>query len=164
VKTISKTLVTTILAASLLSGCATQGMGGSDVGTKQGVGALGGAILGGLAGSRFGGGTGKLVAVGAGTLLGAFVGSELGKSLDRADQNAMTNAAYQSYAAPVGQTIQWNNPDSGNRGTFTTLRDGRDQSGAYCREYQQTITVGGRMEQGHGIACQQPDGSWKIVS
>ncbi|WP_328702906.1 RT0821/Lpp0805 family surface protein [Arenibaculum pallidiluteum] len=161
-----KSLLASVLAVSLLAGCANQGMGGGmdGMGTKQGFGTVGGAVLGGLAGSRFGGGTGKLVAVGAGTLLGAFLGSEMGKSLDRADQTAMQNAAYRSYAAPVGQTVQWNNPNTGNQGTFTTLRDGRDSSGSYCREYQQTITVGGRMEQGHGIACQQPDGSWKIVS
>lgn len=33
----------------------------------------------------------------------------------------------------------------------------------YCREYQKTITVGGRYESGYGTACMQPDGSWMIV-
>jgi hypothetical protein len=33
----------------------------------------------------------------------------------------------------------------------------------YCREYNKTITVGGRYESGYGTACMQPDGSWMIV-
>lgn len=36
-------------------------------------------------------------------------------------------------------------------------------SGQYCREYQSTIHVGGRLQQGYGTACQQPDGSWRVV-
>lgn len=34
----------------------------------------------------------------------------------------------------------------------------------YCREYTRTIYVGGQAQQGYGTACQQPDGSWKIIS
>lgn len=33
----------------------------------------------------------------------------------------------------------------------------------YCREYQQTITIEGRTQQGYGTACLQPDGSWKLL-
>jgi len=33
-----------------------------------------------------------------------------------------------------------------------------------CREYQQTITVGGRTERAYGTACKQADGSWKIIN
>ncbi len=36
-------------------------------------------------------------------------------------------------------------------------------AGQYCREFQQTIVVGGQQQQGYGRACRQPDGSWKIV-
>jgi hypothetical protein len=34
----------------------------------------------------------------------------------------------------------------------------------YCREYTKTIRVGGHRESGYGTACEQPDGSWMIVS
>lgn len=34
----------------------------------------------------------------------------------------------------------------------------------YCREYQQTVTIGGTTQQGHGTACLQPDGSWQIAT
>ena len=33
-----------------------------------------------------------------------------------------------------------------------------------CREFQQTIVIGGRLEQAYGTSCQQPDGSWRISS
>ena len=32
----------------------------------------------------------------------------------------------------------------------------------YCREYTQTVAIGGVTQQGHGTACLQADGSWKI--
>jgi hypothetical protein len=34
----------------------------------------------------------------------------------------------------------------------------------YCREYTKQIIVGNRIEQGYGVSCLQPDGSWKIQS
>ena len=156
-----KKIAVTAIIALTLAGCTQSGNG---YGTKQTVGAVGGAVAGGALGSRFGGGTGKLITTGVGTLLGAYLGSELGQSLDRADEGYAQQAASQAYSAPIGSTIQWNNPESGNRGTITPIRDGRDSSGAYCREYQQTVYVSGRAQQASGTACQQPDGSWRIVS
>lgn len=32
----------------------------------------------------------------------------------------------------------------------------------YCREFTETIVVGGRKEQGYGTACLQADGAWQI--
>jgi surface antigen len=148
-----------LVALTLMAGCTTDG-----IGPKQGFGTLGGAAAGGLLGSQIGGGTGKLVAVGAGTILGALLGSEIGSSLDRADQAYAGRAVQQAYAAPIGQKIVWNNPESGNSGVIVPIREGRQpNTNAYCREYQQTVTVGGRTQQAFGQACQQPDGSWKIV-
>ena len=102
-----------LIALTLVAGCTTDGFG-----PKQGFGTLGGAAAGGLLGSQIGGGTGKLVAVGAGTILGAFLGSEIGSSLDRADQAYAGRAIQQSYAAPIGQKIVWDNPESGNSGVI----------------------------------------------
>jgi len=132
-------------------------------GTKQTVGTGAGAVLGGLAGSQIGSGSGRLWATGAGVLLGALVGSEIGSSLDAADRLQMEQAQGKAYAAPIGEPIAWNNPNSGNSGTIVAVRDGTSTSGRYCREYQQTITVGGKQQSGYGTACQQPDGTWQIV-
>lgn len=154
-----KLFLSAILISSLaLAGCQT------GVGTKQTVGGVGGAVLGGLAGSQIGDGKGQLVAVGLGTLLGALAGSEIGKSLDRADMMYAQQAQNRSYSAPVGQSIAWNNPESGNYGTYTPTRDGSDAAGRYCREYRQTINVGGRSETAVGTACQNSDGTWQVIS
>src|SRR5689334_13384189 len=32
-----------------------------------------------------------------------------------------------------------------------------------CREYRQTITVGGQPREARGTSCRQPDGTWRIV-
>ena len=115
-------------------------------------------------GSKVGGGSGQLWATGVGVLLGTLVGSEVGRSLDKADMVYAQRANSQAHSAPLGEAISWNNPESGNYGSVTPVRDGADKAGRYCREYQQTIYVGGQQENGYGIACEQPDGSWEIVS
>lgn len=153
-------LMMAVVASIGLAGCESLQSGG----TKQTVGTAGGAVLGGILGSKIGDGNGQLWATGAGALIGALVGSEIGKSLDRADQAYMGRANQEAHSAPVGETISWNNPDSGNYGNVTPVRDGQDSSGNVCREYQQTIYVGGQQETGYGTACQQSDGSWRIVN
>jgi surface antigen len=157
-----KKLVLVTLLAAMASTTACQTL--DNVGTKQGVGGLAGAVGGGLLGSQVGGGSGKYWATGAGVLLGALIGSEIGASLDKADMAYAQQAQNRSYSAPVGETIAWNNPQSGNSGTYTATREGRASSGRYCREYQQTINVGGKQQSAYGQACQQPDGSWEIVN
>lgn len=150
-----------VVAATALSlGACFEGQGNKQIG-----GTLIGAGLGGLAGSQIGSGTGQLAAVGAGVLLGGLLGSEVGKSLDRADQ-AYAAQTYQNTleATPTGQTTTWVNPDSGNQGSYTPTKTYQTDADQYCREFQQTITVGGQTEQAYGTACRQEDGSWKIVS
>jgi surface antigen len=134
-------------------------------GPKQTGGTLVGAGLGGLAGAHIGHGTGRLVAVGAGTLLGALLGSEVGRSLDKADQVYAERASQQALeTAPSGTQVQWRNPDSGHEGWTTPQRTYQTQTGQYCREFTQTVMIGGRQEQAFGTACRQPDGTWKVVS
>lgn len=132
---------------------------------KATAGTLLGGVGGAAIGSQFGKGTGQIVGVAAGTLLGALVGSEVGKSLDRADRTYMAQTTQQTLeTAPSGQTMNWRNPDNGNYGTVVPQAAYQNASGQYCREYQQTVTVGGQTERAFGTACRQPDGSWKIVS
>lgn len=44
------------------------------------------------------------------------------------------------------------------------LRGGTDRSGDHCRDYRQTVTVGGQPSTAYGTACRQADGSWKLIS
>ena len=107
----------------------------SQYGPKQTGGTLLGAGLGGLLGSQFGSGTGQLVATGLGVAAGGLLGNQIGQSLDRADQAYIYQASERATVAPVGETITWSNPQSGNYGSVTPTREGVHQStGAYCRE------------------------------
>ena len=147
--------------AVLVAGCQS-GQGGSEFGAKTGVGAALGAAGGGLLAAAVGGGG---AGIAAGVLLGGLAGGALGSSLDAQDRRiASQNSQSALETAPSGTTTTWRNPDSGNSGTVTPTRTYQNNSGQYCREYQQTITVGGQQEQSYGTACRQPDGTWKIVS
>ena len=134
-------------------------------GPKQQIGTVGGAIAGGLAGSAIGTGSGRLVAVGIGTLLGSMAGGEVGRSLDRADRLYLERTTGHALEyGPSGTAQTWRNPDNGHYGAVTPKPAYQTPQGQYCREYQQTITVGGRTEQAYGTACREADGSWRIVS
>ncbi len=161
-----KGLIGVAAVSLLLAGCANTGNGPGEIGAnKTTVGGLLGAAGGAVAGAQFGKGKGQLAAVAAGTLLGALVGSEAGKSLDKADQQYATRAHQQAQAAPIGQTIVWSNPQSGHSGTITPVREGQIPStGEYCREYQQSVQVGGQTQKAYGTACRQADGSWRVVN
>lgn len=64
----------------------------------------------------------------------------------------------------TNQASTWVNPDNGGSGTVVPVRTFQNAEGLPCREFQQTIVIGGRDEQGYGTACRQPDGTWRIVS
>ena len=151
--------VLAVLLTLSLAACAD-----SNYGQKQIGGTILGGALGGLAGSQIGSGKGKLAATAIGTLLGALAGSEAGKSLDRADKLYAAQTSRRALETNrSGQSSQWSNPDSGNSGSVTPTRTYKSAAGRYCREFQQTVTVGGRTEDAYGRACQRPDGTWEIV-
>lgn len=162
-----------VVALALLGGCATNAGPGEFGANKTTGGGLLGAIGGGLLGANLiggkhgvigGGSKTQMIGVAAGTLLGALAGSSVGSSLDKSDALYAQRAHSQAAAAPVGQQIAWSNPDSGHQGTVVATREGRNQAtGEYCREFQQTVQVGGESQRGYGIACRQPDGSWRIA-
>jgi surface antigen len=152
--------VAAIAVLAVLGACA-QGGGYQPYLNKQNSGAVLGAVGGAVTGAQFGSGSGRLASTAVGTLLGAFVGSEIGRSLDRADNQYASQTASQAFN--TGSATRWQNPESGNYGTVTPMRTIETNSGV-CREFQQTVTIGGRTERAYGTACQQPDGSWKIIS
>jgi hypothetical protein len=87
---------------------------------------------------------------------------EVGSSLDKADQLALERSTLTALdASQIRQPVRHWNPRSGVRSIVTATGEGRSLIGAYCREYQQTIIVGGRTKDAYGTACQWPDGSWE---
>ena len=158
-KSVATTLAVALVVPLTLTGCA-------DDPNRQGeaVGEVAGTIVGILAGSRVGQGQGKLVAVAAGAIIGMYAGRALGHKFDLADQQMAENAQREAMDKPIKETVTWNNPDSGNSGTITPVRDGtNEKTGESCREFETTVTVDGQLERATGTACKQADGSWRIV-
>jgi surface antigen len=157
-----KKITAIILCAFTLSAC--------QEGQNEGFGTLFGAVGGALIGSAIAGdggrhGHGNDGAIIFGALAGAVIGNSIGKKLDEADRMKMYQAqqvAFENY--PSGQSSSWYNPDTGNSGSYTPRPAEQGRNGMYCREYQQTVTIGGKVEEAYGQACRQPDGNWKIIN
>jgi surface antigen len=127
------------------------------------AGVIAGALIGGLLGNVIGDGrTGPTV---AGVVLGGVTGAALTQNLNCDDRSY----AYRSYydglnAGTPNRSYDWRNQGSGNRGTFNVGQYYEDQGGFRCATYSQAIYVQGRQQSASGHACQQPDGTWTIIS
>ena len=167
------TVVAVTASAMALSACAPQqnaynasrggiaggaGLSKSDIGT--GLGAATGAVI----GSSFGKGNGRVIGGVLGGLLGAGIGQSIGQSLDRVDMQYYQQAQYRALeTGQPGQSLPWSNPQTGNSGSFVANAPYQVSEGRYCREYTQTINVGGQSQKAYGTACRQANGDWEIV-
>ncbi|MDG1708547.1 MAG: RT0821/Lpp0805 family surface protein [Emcibacteraceae bacterium] len=128
----------------------------ADTGTFLGT--IGGAIIG---SELTGGGIGTMV----GAMAGAYAGRDIGRKLDEADQQKMYQTTQGALETGVsGEAETWYNPDNGNQGAVTPQPAYEATDGQYCREYQQTVTIGNEPETAYGTACRMPDGTWKIIN
>lgn len=87
------------------------------------------------------------------------------KLLDLVDEQAQREheaAQIDATRAEIGEKIYWDTDDAS--GYVVTTREGASSRGLTCREYQHSITVGGKTEEAYGTACLQPDGAWKIIN
>lgn len=165
--------VLVIVSTLALAGCSTNS--GSNEQGGAVLGALTGAVLGaalsdgkGHRHGRYGrhrGGGPDAAAVVFGAIAGGLVGSSIGRKLDKADRQAMAHAQYEAFEyTPSGSPSRWHNPDSGHYGEVVPEPAFERRPGEYCREYQQTVVIGGQEEDAYGTACRRPDGSWEIVN
>ncbi len=154
-----------IVATALLISTLTAGCASGSYSERQTVGAITGGALGGLLGAQFGGkrGNDRLITTGVGVFIGSLIGSEIGRSMDEVDRMKANEAINRAHTAPISERITWNNPQKNHSGSVTPVRDGYSESGGYCREFHQTVSIGGKREEAYGVACRQPDGSWRIV-
>jgi len=155
-KSFKESIAVLLLVVTLATGCQT-----IQDNPKTSVGAFGGAAFGGLIAAAAGGGG---AAIAGAVIGGALLGGLAGNMLDQRDKRMAAEAQQRALeTAPTGQPVAWTNPDSGHSGTITVTRT-YQQGGTFCREYQQTVTIGGQQEHAFGTACRQPDGSWRIMS
>ena len=158
-----KRMASLLVAVSLLMFSAPLRAPKAVAGEREAIGAILGGIAGGVIGSRVGRGRGRTVAIIGGSILGVLIGGSIGRQLDERDRHLMARSTQDTLeAGPTGTRSEWVNPDSGHRGTVQPVRTYRAESGQYCREFQQTVTIGGRTERAYGNACRQPDGSWRV--
>jgi surface antigen len=57
----------------------------------------------------------------------------------------------------------WSNRHSGNSGMITPLKTDLTESGAFCRDYRETIIVRDRAESYLNRACRDANGVWQWV-
>ena len=93
-------------------------------------------------------------------MAGLFPGSGISASFDNLYAARTRQAALET--RPSGVPSRWHNPSTGNAGAITPTRTDRSAAGIYCREYQLTVTAGGRTGQAHGNAYRQPDRAWRV--
>ncbi|MGB8433170.1 MAG: RT0821/Lpp0805 family surface protein [Burkholderiales bacterium] len=149
----SKYLIAAFLALPFVGACESYSP------SKEDVGMVTGAVLGGVLGHQIGGGTGKTVATIGGAVLGGFLGSQIGRKMDRDDQLKTAQALETSRA---GQTTTWRNPDTGQTYSVTPTQTHQSPSGP-CRDFKTVTEIDGREEVVHGTACRQPDGTWRTA-
>ena len=149
-----------LCAALLLGGCA-------GLSERETAGTVLGGATGALVGHQFGKGTGRTVATALGAIIGATAGREIGRSLDATSQQRAGDATVRALeGADVGAGIAWENPANAGapaRGATTIMRQGADGAGRTCREFQQTVTIGGEVVRSYGTACRDGNGQWQLL-
>ena len=124
-------------------------------------GGLGQYSMGGL----LGGSNGDTGAADGISVKGALLQGPFVTFLERGDiDRAYKSASHTLETQPSGQTRIWRNPRNGHWGTMTPARTYLNAEGRYCREYRQTVTIGGQEHQAGGKACRSDDGVWQVVS
>jgi len=99
----------------------------------------------------------------AGARLDGLLGAGIARALDSGSQVLQADTIDRTLEiAPPGAVATWSNPRNGAHGTVKLVRSYLSPAGDYCREFEQTVTIGGRLRQSQGTACRQPDGTWRM--
>lgn len=150
------------LIAVLLAACTATSGGGGTVASQPAAGGIGAAATGGLLAAPE---PAMPPATAPVRMEGRLFDGPYVLQLNKDDNERAQRAALAAFeSTPSGQTSIWRNPTNGHWGTLTPTRTYQDAGGRYCREYRQTITLGGQEHQGNGSACREPDAVWRIMS
>lgn len=157
-----KKVFVTAMAVSVLMGCT------GTSGPKQTGGTIIGGVAGAAIGSQFGGsGAGRAAGAAIGALTGALVGGAIGGQMDARDKQLANRAAYNAFEHyPDNRASSWRNPNNNHRGHTTVTRTVENpSSNLVCRDFVQTVNIGGQQEKAYGRACRDMRdvrGEWKI--
>ena len=152
-------MVLCALTLVITSGCETPKM------TMELAGATVGAAVGGYGGAQLGSGLGMWAYTAGGAIVGGLVGYQGGRILKESDMAFYQGTANKALAtAGNGTTSNWKNPKTGHSGAFRPIKTVVTLNGQTCRHFRSTVAFSDAVESGDGTACQQSDGSWKIIS
>jgi surface antigen len=141
-----KLTLSLVITSSLLMACNP---------TKENIGQVGGAVVGGVVASQVSGGN-TLLTIG-GALGGAWLGSYLGKQMDDEDRRKTSNTLE---TAKTNQPVSWKNPDNGNQYTVMPTKTYQENNQP-CRDFTTTAVIDGKKETVKGKACRQANGTWQ---
>ena len=143
------------LISTSLVGCANM--------TREESGNVIGALLGGALAYELGkDSSNKEIWVATGIIGGALAGGHYAKLTEQGQLMHQSAIHSNLETAQDNSTTSWNNPNNNAHGSVT-VRNTNVSNGTPCREFTQTIYVGGKAVEGYGTACRQADGSWKII-
>ena len=149
------------IALAVAAGALT--LAGCTAGPKESAGAIAGTATGAVIGSQFGSGSGQVAATAVGALAGGLIGAEIGRSLDEADRQMALQTEYQALEyGRAGQPVEWRGSASGNYGEIV-VGPSYEVNRLDCREFTHNVYIGGRARVARGVACRQPDATWRIV-
>lgn len=153
---------------------------GSTIGSGDGrlVATAAGAILGGMFGNQFGQGWGRAndfgphmegmnCQTGPVQYVDGYGSSNCGGHSNCANGEKFgqryarcLSSYYLATDKDMGHTVYWKDKYAGTYGSVRAVRDGINDKGLYCREFQTTVYVDGRAERLFGQACRMRDGRW----
>lgn len=157
-----------VITAGLVSLLSMSVVGCSNVNApKQDQGLVAGAVAGGVLGSAIGRGQGRgggVIGGVLGVVAGGIIGSEIGRSMDDRDRQLAQRAELDAFErGRSGERVAWRNPDNGRYGEVIpgpSYRRGPED----CRDFTHIVYIDGRPREMRGIACRNPDGTWRNVS
>jgi surface antigen len=62
-----------------------------------------------------------------------------------------------------GQTVRWDNPASGSKGSFSALGKAYSSNAKTCRVFLGQLDRGGATQSAQGTACSEKGGEWTIA-
>jgi len=149
-----KTMLAAALLALGLAGATNPAFADACSGRDHTTGTVAGGVLGGVLSK------GNGVGIVGGALVGGLAGNAIARDMDCEDQPRAARAYDQSFRGPPGRRYEWNR--GRNRGYVVTNRE-YYRGPRLCRDFTQVVYRSGREFDRAGTACRRRDGDWEFL-
>jgi surface antigen len=141
-------------AMALILGAGNSAFADACSGRDHTTGTVGGGVLGAVLSK------GNGVGIIGGALLGGLAGNAISRDMDCEDQPYAARSYNDSFHGPVGRRVEWHR--GRNRGYIVTNRE-YYRGPRLCRDFTQVVYRRGREFDRDGTACQRRDGEWEFL-